>query len=548
MSPATTTTEPTAAAADTSSANNKVKIEDVGPARKRLTITIPAETIDEKLKESMSTLAGQTVLPGFRKGHVPTKLLERRFGTSVRTETKNQLVANAYAIAIEEKQLKPVGEPEPGEGMAELELQPGKELTFTLEVEVVPTFDLPSLEGIEVKKPMLEIADKHIEDELKRQQIAQGTPSKIESDFEEGDRLGGYATVVKEGEEEPFFRQADVLILMPGKGDGGRGQVLGLMIDGLYGMLKDKRVGDTIVIEAVGPEAHERDDIRGVKLTMTFEIRVAERVEPAAPAVVAERYGLPSEQILREQIRLALEHRRDEEQASAMREQAIDQVADMVDFDLPEKMSAAQASRNLEQYRLELLYRGLSVEEVEEKLAEARDDTEAQTRDRLKRFFLLHKLGEHFALEVSEQEVNGRIAAIAAQRNIRPEKLRTELAQSGRLGEVARLIRDQKAGDRIVQQAKQVEVTAEQWNEIFTKKQKEQREKAAGKTAAPKSARSKPSAPKAPAPKASAPKASAPKAPAAKASKDADEKKHVGKPKAKAEASAPSKKKSSKKK
>jgi trigger factor len=59
-----------------------VKIEDVGPARKRIKITIPAEVIDEKLRESLSTLSHQTALPGFRKGHVPQKLLERRFGTS----------------------------------------------------------------------------------------------------------------------------------------------------------------------------------------------------------------------------------------------------------------------------------------------------------------------------------------------------------------------------------------------------------------------------------------------------------------------------------
>jgi trigger factor len=140
---------------------------------------------------------------------------------------------------------------------------------------------------------------------------------------------------------------------------------------------------------------------------------------------------------------------------------------------LPEKLSSQQAARNLEQYRLELLYRGATPEEVEEQLAETRSDTDAQTRNRLKRFFLLHRLGEQYNIEVSEQEVNGRIAAIAAQRNVRPEKLRTELSQAGRLGEVARLIRDQKAADKLVAQVKQVEVSADEWNEIFKKKQKD---------------------------------------------------------------------------
>lgn len=484
------TQAPTAPVAETASAN-QVKIEDAGPARKKITITVPAEVVDGKLRDSISMLASETALPGFRKGHAPRKLLERRFGSSVRNETKNQLIAAAYSEAIEQHKLKPVGEPEPSADLKDLDLTEGKDFVFSLEVEVTPEFELPSLDGIEVKKPMLEITQDMIENEVKRQTIMNGTPEKIEGDFKEDDRIGGYAIVTKNDETEPFFRADDVMILMPGKAESGRGQVLGLMIDGLQDLLKNKKVGDTITIEATGPEAHEREDIRGAKLRINFEIRAAERITPASPADVAQRYGLPSEDILREQIKLALEHRRDDEQSQAMRDQAIETLSDMVEFDLPEKLSAAQATRNLEQRRMELLYRGLSAEEVEKHLAEAREANEEQSRESLKRFFLLHKLGEHFNIEVSEQEVNGRIAAIAAQRNVRPEKLRTELAQSGRLGEVARMIRDQKAADRVLQQVKKTEISAEEWNKLYKDKQqgaaggkKKPKAKAAAKSAA----------------------------------------------------------------
>jgi FKBP-type peptidyl-prolyl cis-trans isomerase (trigger factor) len=145
----------------------------------------------------------------------------------------------------------------------------------------------------------------------------------------------------------------------------------------------------------------------------------------------------------------------------------------------------------------------MNAEQAEEKLAEARSESEEATAERLKRFFILHKLGEQFNVEVSEQEVNGRIAAIAAQRGLRPEKLRTELAQSGRLGEVARLIRDQKAADRVVQQAKKSEVTAEDWNNIFEGKRAEA---AAKKPASKKSTTKKAAEAKSESPKDEAPK------------------------------------------
>src|SRR5690606_31431717 len=180
--------------------------------------------------------------------------------------------------------------------------KPGKPLEFSIEVEVVPTFDLPSFDQIEIKKPMLEITDEHIEAELKRQQYMHGTAHEISSDFQEGDRLLGFASVVKNDEAEPFFRQDNVLVLFPGEAEGGRGQVLGLMIDGLRGLLEGKKVGDTVTIETVGPEAHELEDIRGAKLVITFEIRKAERIEPASAETVAERYGIPGVDILMEQI------------------------------------------------------------------------------------------------------------------------------------------------------------------------------------------------------------------------------------------------------
>jgi trigger factor len=451
--------------------SNTIVIDDVGPARKRLTITVPAEMVNDKLEEAMGTLVTQTALPGFRKGHAPKGLIEKRFGTSVRAETRNQLIASAYAQAVEEHKLKPVGEPEPAEGtdIATLELAPGKPLTFAVEVEVVPTFELPKLDGLTIRKPMLQIGDEHIDAELKRQQQQHGTVHKIDGDFQEGDRLGGYATVTKNDEEDPFFRQDNVLVIYPGP--KGKGQLLGLMIDNLGEALTGKKVGDTVVIETVGPEGHERIDLRGAKLRMTYEIRGAERIEPVSPADVAAKFGMESEAILREQIKFALEHRRDEEQATAMREQAIEQVANMVTMDLPEKLSAAQAARTLERQRLHMLYMGMNNDEAEAQLAELRAGNIESTNRRLKTYFLLHRLAEHFGVSVSEQEVNGRIAAIAAQRGVRPDKLRSELVQNGQLGEVASTLRDEKTADKLVAQATVTEVSADEWNTYMREKQ-----------------------------------------------------------------------------
>lgn len=478
----------------TTQTTTDVKIEDSGPARKRLTITIPAEQVNEKIEESLSTLSSETALPGFRKGRVPRELLERRFGETLRGEAKNQLIADAYAGAIEEHEIKPVGEPEPDENVAELELVQDKPLTFALEVEVAPEFELPSLEGIEIKKPMLEIDEEHLNTEIERQCAQLGDADKIDGDFEPGDRILGHTSMLKGDETEPFFTHDQVMVIYPAPEDEGRGNMLGLVIDDLVGVLDGKGVGDTVNIKTVGPESHEREDIRGVPIEITYTINQAVRVHPAPIEAVVQNYGLENEEMLREQLKLAMEHKLSEEQSGAMRDQAADALLDAVDFELPEKLTSAQIQRTLEQQEAELLYRGMPQEEVDQQLAETRSESEQLAQRRLKLFFLMHALAKHFQVQVSEQEINGRIALIAAQRGMRPEQLRNELAQAGRLSVVAGQIRDHKALDRVIEKAKLTEISAPEWRQFLAAKSGE----AAGAAATKKKTAKKTGAKKAP--------------------------------------------------
>ena len=151
-----------------------------------------------------------------------------------------------------------------------------------------------------------------------------------------------------------------------------------------------------------------------------------------------------------------------------MREQVYTYLLKSVEMELPEKLSASQAERTVEGQRVELLDRGMAPDDVERELAQMCTDSEAQARDRLKLFFLMRRLGEHFKIDVSEQEVNGRIATIAAQHGQRPDQLRTELVKTGRINEVARMVFEQKAADRVIAVAKIEEVPADKWNEMLT--------------------------------------------------------------------------------
>ena len=185
----------------------QTSVEDAGPARKRLQITAPAELITEKIEQSLGTLSVEAHLPGFRKGRAPKALIERRFGGNVREETRNQVMSEGYQAAVEEHELKPIGQPVAVDRIEELEIKEGEAFTFAIDIEVMPEFELPDLEGVPVKKPVMEIGDEQIDVEMERQRNQAGEIIEVEDEAAKpGDRLVGPGAATVEGEEEPFFR------------------------------------------------------------------------------------------------------------------------------------------------------------------------------------------------------------------------------------------------------------------------------------------------------------------------------------------------------
>ena len=450
-----------------------VVVENVGPARKRLKITIPATVVDARIAEAYASARGEVQIPGFRKGTAPLALIEKRFGESILEDLRRRLLTDAYTQALADHKLQPVADPEVDEKAADLEVKRGKEMSVTMDVEVIPDIALPKLEDVEVKRPVAEVEAKFIDEEIRRLGYRFGTPNRIEGPFEKLDRMVGKATVrVKGAKADPYFEAAESLVVVPDADDEGKGQVLGLMFDTLGPALEGKKVGDTITLKTTGPDAHEREDLRGAEITVEFTPAQAERIAPADAEAVATTLGLGTVENLREQVKLSLESRRDQEQRAAMREQAAEWLLEKVTFELPEKMSGAQIARNLEMTRIGLLQQGLEETAVEHRLAEIRGASEEDTRKRLRSFFILARLAQDLGIDVSDAELNASVVQMARSRGQRPDQVRAELQQGGRLNEMALAIREAKTLDRVLAKAKVVDIAAEEWNKHVAEKQK----------------------------------------------------------------------------
>ena len=150
-------------------------------------------------------------------------------------------------------------------------------------------------------------------------------------------------------------------------------------------------------------------------------------------------------------------------------------------------MTGRQAQRTLQREAMELAYRGVPQQEIDQQIAERRADTEEKARRHLKLFFIIDAAAEQLKVEVTEAEINGRIAMIALHQGRRPEKLRQHLQRSGELEFLVLQIREQKTLEAILEKAKVKEIEAKPEEKAAgakTTRKKSTKKKTAAKTTA----------------------------------------------------------------
>ena len=165
-----------------------VNITDSGPWKKKIAITIPRSEVDKRREEKYGELMKDAQVPGFRKGRAPRRLIEKRFGEEVGDQLKLGLMADALQQIEDDQDFEVLGEPD--FDPAKVEMPEAGDFSFDYEVEVKPTFELPSLENIKIEKPMFEVTGERVDEALQDMLNRYGTTEEITGEgAQEGDCL-----------------------------------------------------------------------------------------------------------------------------------------------------------------------------------------------------------------------------------------------------------------------------------------------------------------------------------------------------------------------
>ncbi|MED5528490.1 MAG: trigger factor, partial [Actinomycetota bacterium] len=141
----------------------KTDLESLSPTRVKLTVELLFDELQPSFDKAYASIAKQVSVPGFRKGKVPARVIEQRFGRgAVLEEAINDAVPKAYEDALREKEIVPVGRPE----VDVTEIEDGEKVTFTAEVDVRPEFELPDYKAITVEVDAAEANDADIDEHI----------------------------------------------------------------------------------------------------------------------------------------------------------------------------------------------------------------------------------------------------------------------------------------------------------------------------------------------------------------------------------------------
>lgn len=434
------------------------QVETLGPCKKQLAITVPPEKVKELIEESFvqlektvdSSIDTNPLVTGFRKGHIPRRLLEKRFGEQILEDVREQLIQNALGEACEENSLEPLGEPDLSEVPEKLE--PDKPFFFKATVEVRPQFDINGYKGIEVRKPSIEVSDEEIDSYMERLREQNSSLEDIEEASQPEDVVDAAVSVVANGNE--VWSRPRALAILRGHG------IAGLPIEGFSDLMRGVKAGDQRQAAITLPNDFELEDWRGKQTDVV--IRVSSVRRPVMPEINeewAKSMHFESLDVLRNLVRREVARRKEQEAREEMLDQIEQRLLEMVEFEQPESAVKALSEEQMLRGRIRLMEAGTPEDKMEEELAKLQPASDEAAARRVKLLFIIDEIGRKEKIFATEEDVNRVVQAMARQYRRRPIEIVEQLGQKG-MSELRHNIRENKIRELLLREAKIVEGAA----------------------------------------------------------------------------------------
>lgn len=403
----------------------EVAVEEREAWKRRLTITVAPERVARARQRERKKLGKNLRLKGFRKGKVPARVIEERFGPAVDERTVRALIDEAFREALEQKSLQPVGEPSFGS----VQYDPGESLTFQVELEIMPEIRVERTGGFRLRRPEVAVSDREVDEMLERLRNERALRQPVERKPEEGDLVSVRITRLDPAAEgaEPEGR--------PYRFELGEGYA----IAGVEEAITSLAPGEAGEFEVNFPDDFDDEEMAGATRRLRIElVDVKEkRLPDLDDAFAADLGDFDSLAALRDAIRDDLRRHAEREAEETVRRSLVESIVDANPFEVPPAMVERYLDRVIE-----------APEDADPaQLEEARRQVRRAAERQIKHQLVLDTLIEGEGLEATEDELEAKVAELAERRGVSRAEARKRLARQGGLDELRRRIAVEKVFD-----------------------------------------------------------------------------------------------------
>jgi trigger factor len=397
-------------------------------ASKSLQVTVPVDRVQQAESRAVKYYGSRARLPGFRPGKAPEAVVRRRFGEAIRQTMLEELIRESWDAAQKAESLKPIAEPH----IHNLKFEQGSALEFEFHVEVRPDVEIKRPGGFKVERKVRPVADQDVEERLNDLRERKASWLPVEGEKPAPGQMVRIEVAPLEG-ETPGPSQPYTMVL-------GEGRAIPDVEEQVMNLLPGGTVDADVRFPDDHPDESKRGQSRRVRITL-HEVK-RQDLPPLDDAFARELGDFETLDALRVAVRADLETDAKQAADAAVRQELLGQIFQANTVPAPASLVSRLVQGYMQAYEI-------PAERAEQFSQEFHPVAEQQVRREL----VLDWVVESQGLRATEQELDARVAELAAGRNLPAGQLYAQLEKAGRLRELERSLTEEKAFAWLLQQS-----------------------------------------------------------------------------------------------
>jgi len=417
--------------------------ETTSSTRREIAVEIPVEEVNRETASLIQKYQKLARIPGFRRGHVPASIIRQRFSEDLKSDVVEALVPRYFRKEADKQGLIPVSQPQ----VTDLQLKDNEPLRFKASFEVMPEIKVEGYKELRAEKPEVTGTEEEVEQSLNGVREQHATFTSVE-----GRALadGDYAQVSldgkpKDGEDKPVHMD-EVLVEIAGKNT----------MPEFTENLRGASAGDERVFEVTYAQDATEQRLAGKTFTYTVKVQsIKQKTLPELDDQFATQLGeFKTLDEVRQRIREGMESERKHAAEHEAKDKLVAELVKRSEFEVPEALVDRQIDVRLERGLRALAAQGMKAEDIKKMdLNRLRVGQREQALQEVKASLVLDKIAEEEKIEVSDEEIDREIDALATQSKQTPEAIRARLTRDGALDRIRNRIRSEKTLDFLYRQS-----------------------------------------------------------------------------------------------